>query len=217
MTAGYQVAFQTITVGENDFEIRSLQDRQQYSDPDGRAKKAGVSAATWPLFGVMWPSGIMLADVIDRYPLQGLRVLEVGCGLGLPSLVAHRHGADITASDYHPLAETFMAENIAINQLLPIRFFIIDWNLINPGLGKFDLIIGSDVLYEPNHPRMLCRFIERHASDSCTIIMVDPGRRQRMEFSKRMVDNGFVLTPHAVNAALAESAAFKGKILVYSR
>jgi predicted nicotinamide N-methyase len=217
MATGYEVVLQTISVGGQDYGIRSLQDRQQYSDPEGVAKKAGVSEAAWPLFGVMWPSGIMLADFIDRYPLQGLRVLEVGCGLGLPSLVAHRHGADITASDYHPLAEDFMEKNVLMNQLLPLRFSVIDWRKIDSKLGKFDLIMGSDVLYEPDHPRMLCRFIERHAADLCTIIVVDPGRRQRMEFSKRMVDNGFSLIPHVVNTVLAESNAFKGKVLVYSR
>lgn len=217
MAADYQVALQTIQIGGSDFEIRSLQDRQQYSDPDGIAKKAGVSAAAWPLFGVIWPSGVMLADVMNGYPMQGLRILEVGCGLGLPSLVAHHHGADITASDYHPLAEEFMEKNARLNHLSPVRFQVINWSRIDASLGKFDLIIGSDILYEPDHPRILCRFIERHAEDNCTIIMVDPGRRQRMEFSKRMIDNGFVLIPHLVNAVLAASVDFKGKVLVYTR
>jgi len=217
MAADYQVALQTIHIGGSDFEIRSLQDRQQYSDPDDIAKKAGVSAAAWPLFGVIWPSGIMLADVMNDYPMQGLRILEVGCGLGLPSLIAHHRGADITASDYHPLAEEFMEKNATLNHLSPVRFQIINWNRIDASLGKFNLIIGSDILYEPDHPRILCRFIERHAEDNCTIIMVDPGRRQRMEFSKRMIDNGFALIPHLVNAVLAASMDFKGKVLVYTR
>lgn len=217
MAADYQVALQTINVGGHDFEIRSLKDRQQYSDPEQIAKKAGVPLASWPLFGVIWPSGVMLADVMNDYPMQGLRILEVGCGLGLPSLVAHHHGADITASDYHPLAEEFMEKNATLNHLSPVRFQIINWSRIDSSLGKFDLIIGSDILYEPDHPRILCRFIERHAADNCTIIMVDPGRRQRMEFSKRMIDNGFALIPHLVNAVLAASMEFKGKVLVYTR
>lgn len=217
MSAGYQVAFQTITVGDHPFEIRSLKDRQQYADTGQLAHKAGVSPASWPLFGVMWPSGIMLADVVDRYPLRGLRVLEVGCGLGLASLVAHRHGADITASDYHPLAGEFMAENAVMNQLAPLPFLRLDWKQIDPAAGKFDLIIGSDILYEPDHPRLLCRFIERHAQETCTIIVVDPGRRQRMEFSRRMVGNGFSLIPHLVNAVLAAQLGFTGRVLVYRR
>jgi predicted nicotinamide N-methyase len=117
----------------------------------------------------------MLADTMDAYPTDGLRILEVGCGLGLASLVVHNHGADITASDYHPLAETFMLKNIGLNNFAPIKFEVTNWAKIDNSLGKFDLIIGSDVLYEPNHPMLLANFIERQASGNCKVIIVDSG------------------------------------------
>ena len=217
MTVGYQVKFETITVGKQPFEIRSLIDRQQFDDPIGESKKAGVPPASWPLFGVVWPSGMMLADVMDSYPVHGLRILEVGCGLGLASLVVHNHGADITASDYHPMAEKFMLKNIGLNKFAPIKFEVINWSKIDNSLGKFDLIIGSDVLYEPNHPMLLANFIERHASGICTVIIVDPGRRQRTEFTRRMIENGYSLIPCLINNLLADSLEFKGKVLVYTR
>jgi predicted nicotinamide N-methyase len=217
MAVGYQVKFETITVGKRPFEIRSLKDRQQYDDPAGESKKAGVSAASWPLFGVVWPSGMMLADIMDTYPADGLRILEVGCGLGLASLVMHSHGADITASDYHPMAEKFMDKNIDLNKFAPIKFEVINWATIDNSLGKFDLIIGSDVLYEPNHPLLLANFIERHADGNCKVIIVDPGRRQRTEFTRRMVENGYSLIPGVINGVLADSLEFKGKVLVYTR
>ena len=217
MAVGYQVKFETVTVGKQPFEIRSLKDRQQYDDPIGESRKAGVSPASWPLFGVVWPSGMMLADVMDGYPTDGLRILEVGCGLGLASLVMHNQGADITASDYHPLAEKFMVKNIGLNKFAPIKFEVISWATIDNTLGKFDLIIGSDVLYEPNHPLLLANFIERHASGKCKVIIVDPGRPQRSEFTRRMVENGYSLNPYIINSLLADSLEFKGKVLVYTR
>lgn len=214
---GYEVAIESITIGTRAFSIRGLKDNQQFFDPDNICKKAGICDASWSIFGHVWPSGIMLADVIDRYPLTGLRVLEVGCGLGLASLVSHHHGADITATDYHPDAAKFMDENLLLNQLLPIKFECVDWKTLNNSLGKFDLIIGSDVLYDPNHPKLLAGFIDRHADHDCTVLIVDPGRRQRLEFSKRMVINGFALTPHPLNHVLADSLEFKGRVLEYSR
>ncbi len=217
MALGYQVIFQTVTIGARAFEIRGLKDRQQFADPDGECKKAGICDASWPLFGVLWPSAIVLADLMDVHPTRGLRVLEVGCGLGLASLVSHGHGADITASDYHPVAETFMDENLLLNRLLPIRFARLDWKKIHTALGKFDLIIGSDVLYEPDHPKWLAGFIDRHMADNGRVIIVDPGRRQRLDFSKRMVKNGFTQVPHAVNAALAARLDFTGKVMEYTR
>ena len=52
----------------------------------------------------------------------GQRILEVGCGVPLVNLVGHRRGADVTASDCHPLAAGFSLENVRINGLLPLQY-----------------------------------------------------------------------------------------------
>lgn len=213
----YEVKFETVRVGKDDYVIRSLKDRQQFYDPDGRYENAGVSPASWPLFGVMWPSAMILAEIIDTYELEKLRVLEIGCGLALASLVAHRRGANITATDYHPLAGTFLAENLILNRFPPLRFETGNWSGINPALGKFDLIIGSDVLFEPNHPELLSTFIHRHASDDARIIIVDPGRKLHTKFTKLMLALGYACTQERVQTELAVRIGFKGKVLTYTR
>ena len=108
---GYQTKVERIAVaGAQDLIVRSLLDRQQYTDPHGDALRQGISSATWPLFGLLWPSGAHLAARLARRPVRaGERILEIGCGLALASLVGHRRGADVTASDCHPLAEAFLA------------------------------------------------------------------------------------------------------------
>ena len=113
---GYEVKFQRIGVeGGADLQIRSLLDKQQFDDPLGLALDAGISSATWPLFGLVWPSAQKLADLMQTWELTGKRVLEVGCGLGLASLVVHRREGNITASDCHPLTETFLKANVSIH------------------------------------------------------------------------------------------------------
>src|SRR6187551_2670988 len=97
-----------------------LSDRQQYYDPDGRAERAGISSATWPIFGMIWPVGIALAEELSRIDIENRRILEVGCGLALCSLVLKRRGADITASDHHPLAQEFLIHNAELNNLSSI-------------------------------------------------------------------------------------------------
>lgn len=87
---GYQVKFETHLLGTSHFEIRSLLDRQQYADPDGAALAAGISSASWPLFGMVWPSARMLANAMQTYDIAGKLILEIGCGLALASLVIHR-------------------------------------------------------------------------------------------------------------------------------
>ena len=59
----------------------------------------GISSAAWPLFGLLWPSGAHLAARLALRPVRsGERILEIGCGLALASLVGHRRGADVTAN-----------------------------------------------------------------------------------------------------------------------
>ena len=121
---GYQTKQESIAVaGVADLIIRSLLDRQQFADPLGVALALGISSAAWPLFGLPWPSGTQLAvRMAARQVNPGERILEIGCGLGLASLVAHRRGADVTASDCHPLAAHFMRENLLLNRLPPMKY-----------------------------------------------------------------------------------------------
>ena len=101
---GYEVETTRYQIGTVSYQIRTLRDRRQFSDPDGCAERIGISSASWPLFGVVWPAGLALAEEMSRFPITGKQILEVGCGIGLPSLVLQRRGDNITACDYHPLA-----------------------------------------------------------------------------------------------------------------
>ena len=170
---GYEVKQERIAIpGVDDLFIRSLLDRQQFSDPEGDAERLGISSSLWPLFGLLWPSGSHLAQRLGtRRVTQGDRILEIGCGLGLASLVGHRAGADVTASDCHPLAGRFLARNLVLNDLGPMKYRHGQW----PGVvlprdaiderapvlvhGEFDLVIGSDVLYERDERGTLADFI----------------------------------------------------------
>ena len=138
-SAAVQTKTQTILVGLQPFHIRSLKDKQQFFDPDGVAEQAGISSSTWPLFGSLWPSGLVLADIMQVHEIAGLRILEVGCGLGLASLVAHQRGADTTASDYHPISEDFMAHNVDLNAFLPLPFVICDYLMV----VEFDVFLQN--------------------------------------------------------------------------
>ena len=131
---GYHVKLETVTGSGDDLALLSLLDRVQYHDPDGDAERAGIPPASWPLFGLLWPSGHVLAGVMATYAIAGKRVLELGCGLGLASIVVHRRGGDVTASDCHPLAALFLTENLALNGLPVMKYSAAHWGRANPGL-----------------------------------------------------------------------------------
>lgn len=213
----FHVKFETLCLGGLDYRIRSLLDRQQFFDPDGAAERAGISSASWPLFGLVWPSARILAGLAQALPIAGRRVLEIGCGLGLASLVMRRRGADITASDLHPLAAAFMAENLRLNHLQAIDFRTGSWAAGDATLGRFDLIVGSDVLYERDLPGLLAGFIDRHSGPAVEVIIVDPDRGNRPAFNREMARLGY--RHEAVPAVGRQECGepYKGRVLSYRR
>ncbi len=169
-----------------EFKIKSLKDRTQFYDPEGIAESRGISSAMWPISGLLWPSSVLLARIVNQLALENLKILEVGCGLALASLVASFRGANITASDFHPLTESFLTDNIALNHLSHIKYFHGDWCKPITNKGQFDLIIGSDLLYDQASPPLLAQFINCHLAKNGRVILIDPGRKLANKFIKIM-------------------------------
>jgi len=216
--SGYEVKVEQFAVERAaDLIVRSLKDRQQFADPDGAAERAGISSATWPLFGHVWPSGRILADHMGSIDIAGRRVIELGCGLGLASMVMHRGGADVTASDIHPLAEAFMRANVLLNGLLPLPFRCGDWTHADEALGRFGLLVGSDLLYERSHASDLSEFIDQHAHATADVIIVDPNRGQRAAFRKLMAVHRFTASVVVAPARVFGGITFRGQILSFHR
>ena len=209
--------YQTIEFGDSDIHLRTLRDRQQYADPEGLAAELGISSANWPLFGVVWDSSKVLAHLMHEFEIKGKRILEVGCGMALSCHVLNSRLADITATDYHPEVESYLAVNVELNNSRPISFKRCDWADKEDGLGRFDLIIGSDLLYELNHPTLLSSFIDKHASLECEIIIVDPGRSQTASFCKKMNAMNYACTKSPAENTDYLVKPFKGKILRFTR
>lgn len=211
-----RVRYQTIEFDDVDIHVRTLRDNQQFQDTDGVSEALGISSAQWPLFGVVWASGKVLAHLMFDYKITGKRILEVGCGIGLASLVLNHRSADITATDYHPEAEGFLRQNTRLNDDPEIPFVRTGWGDADSGLGEFDLIIGSDLLYESDQVGPLAAFIDQHAKHHCDVIIVDPGRPNRGRFSKKMVSLGYSHSRHRPENADYLEQAFKGQILHYA-
>jgi predicted nicotinamide N-methyase len=212
-----RIRYQTIEFGDIDIHVRILRDTLQYVDVGGVAKKLGISSATWPHFGVIWASGEVLAHHMFDYEVAGKRILEVGCGIALASLVLNHRLADITSTDYHPEAEHFLLKNTKLNMGKKIPFLRMGWQDQDSDLGTFDLIIGSDLLYENDHAGMLTGFINKHARQHCEVIIVDPGRGQHSRFSKKMVALGYSHSQGKPKNTDYLEKPFKGQILNYSR
>lgn len=156
-----------------------------------------------PFFAKLWPSARGLCEfLMAEGPLDAsCRVLEVGCGLGLPGIVATKLGATVTLSDFHDLVPEFLKMNLAQNGLPDVTYRKADWRDPATKLGEFDLVIGSDILYDRSHADDLVRFITAHLSPKGRALIADPGRAFLQEFTTKLEARGFRASVDSRNVA----------------
>lgn len=146
-----------------------------------------------PYFGTVWPSARALSEwVVEKAEsLKGKRVLEAGCGLALPSLVAAKIGARVLATDFHPDVPKFLARNLAHNSL-ELEYRAIDWRASKVEMGElFDFVIGSDVLYERQHAIELAQTVSKLVAPLGEVWIADPARPYLQGFADEMERLGF--------------------------
>jgi predicted nicotinamide N-methyase len=122
----------------------------------------GGDGLTAPYWATAWPSGLSLAEAIQGRALSGRRVLELGCGLAVPSLVAAGAGARVLATDGTPDAVVFAAHNLALNDLEG-EVALADWREADELVerGPWDLVLAADVLYLRHNVEALLRVLPR--------------------------------------------------------
>ena len=212
-----RLSYQTIEFGKIDIHLCTLRNKQEFYDPDGIARELGISSAAWPIFGVVWPSSMVLAHHICDYNFGIKRVLEIGCGTALSSLLLNKQQVAITATDHHPDVEAFLTRNSELNGDTLLPFERTGWADNNDSLGRFDLIIGSDLLYEDEHVGLVSNFIKEHSNPECEVIIVDPGRGRKNKLAKQLLKIGYTSTFSKPENTDYLDSDFKGYILKFMR
>jgi predicted nicotinamide N-methyase len=152
-------------------DLRLLMPRDSAELPDAGAVEWAPIAPYW---SVLWRSGVALARELDGVPLRGRRIVELGCGLGVPSIVAARAGADVLAADSSTQALSLVARNAGENDVR-LETAAVDWEepaeLVKR--APFDLVLAADVLYERASVAPLLSLLPRLAPEAW---LADPGR-----------------------------------------
>jgi predicted nicotinamide N-methyase len=132
-----------------------------------------------PYWATPWPSGAVLAGALaEDPPAAGTRVLELGCGLGLPSIVAARAGATVLATDGHSDAVVFAAHSMALNEV-DAEVAVADWARDGDALaarGPWDLVLAADVLYLKANVEAAVRLLPRLVAPDGEALLADPRR-----------------------------------------
>ena len=186
----------TVTIGDISLTLETPPDLDALLDRAAAADPQAVDAI--PYYAILWPAAHGLARALWEHRAElrgGTRVIELGCGLGMPSILAARLGARVLATDFHPDTGTWLLHNAGLNQV-DLIYMQLDWNnLMDPAqLPRYQtapLIIGSDLLYERRHiPALVCA-IDALCAPGGHAVIADPGRDNLPLFVASMEDSGW--------------------------
>lgn len=142
-----------------------------------------------PYWADLWPSALALARAVAGRTLRGARVLELGCGLGLPSVAAALAGGRVTATDWSADAVAFTARNARRNGAR-LETAVVAWERPEALLARapWDLVLGSDVLYEARNVPLLAGLLPRLTGARGAAWISDPGRAGAGELLAALAD-----------------------------
>jgi predicted nicotinamide N-methyase len=158
-----ELAEEVVRVGEVELSLLRPVDPEALLDEDAFARDEFL-----PYWAELWPAGLALAGALPP-SLAGTRVLELGCGLGIPSLVAAARGADVLAIDWAEDAVELLRRNAARNSVA-LRAEVRDWRVFD---GSFDVVLAADVLYEQRNVEPLLALLPRLTAE---VLLAEPGR-----------------------------------------
>ncbi len=158
------------------------------ADPDALpyeqvARDDGAEEWHPPHWARSWPSATALAAALEAEDVEDARVLELGCGLGLPSLAAARAGARVLATDLSPAAVALTVVNAERNAVT-LDAAVADWAAPDGLLaaGPWDLVVAADVLYGWRAEHLLGELLPRLVASGGAVVLADPGREPADRF-----------------------------------
>lgn len=167
-----------------------------------------------PYWAEIWPSALALARYLASQPLSGRRIVELGCGVGLPGVVALDRGAEVLVTDHYEAALDFTSYNAQINTGREPRTGHLDWH--EPPVERperFDLLVAADVLYERRNVPSLAALISALLAPGGEALLADPRRRDTPVFIEEMESRGF---RHAAESVAVEQGGREIEVLLHA-
>ncbi|MDR0787292.1 MAG: methyltransferase [Gemmatimonadota bacterium] len=148
-----------------------------------------------PYWADLWPSARALARWVLEEPDLPPTAVELGCGVGLPSLALLSREVETLATDYYGDALLFAGENARRNSLPPLRTLLLDWRDPPAELPRFPLVVAADVLYEARNGVALRGLLPGLVAPGGRVIIADPDRSCLPEFLSDAEGDGWRVTP----------------------
>lgn len=179
LTAGlerrYRVVTETIHIRDGAFDML----RPESAD-DLISEEEFAGDERLPYWAAIWPSSIVVANEIAGGTVPAARgakrTIELGCGVGVVTTAAMKAGLDVLATDYYDPALEFTRANTCRNIGREAATRMVNWRELPADLGRFDLILASDVLYEREYAGLLPRVFDKLLQFDGHAVIADPGR-----------------------------------------
>lgn len=172
-STGFDVVHEDVDVGRLRLRVARPRSAEDLIDEAAYAVDERL-----PYWAELWPSAHVLAADLAARDLRARRVVELGCGVGLPSVVAALGGADVLATDWYEEALRFTDGNAAAAGA-GLATLLVDWAAPPPALldrPPADLVVGADVLYEERNGPALAALVPRILAPDGELVVADPRR-----------------------------------------
>ena len=164
-----------VTISGREFQFFLPESLEPFMDADD-------PMADFPLWAKMWEASALLAGhLAERRPRPGETLLEIGAGIGMVGIVAAAFGHQVTLTEYNPDALNFARANAEANGCPQVRIEYLDW-LEPAALPPFDLIVGSEVIYQAEMVPALLDLFKRYLASDGTILLADQVRETGLHF-----------------------------------
>jgi predicted nicotinamide N-methyase len=185
---GFDLLREEVALGELRLPVVRPRSAEALIDEDDYARDERL-----PYWAELWPSARVLAERVGALELAGRRVVELGCGIGLPATVAALGGAEVLATDWYEEALAFTRANAAAAgtrlDTLPV-----DWRSPPAELlarAPFDLVLGADLLYEERNGEALAALLPRLLPPGGLALIADPRRPHADGLLERLRERGW--------------------------
>ena len=209
----YRVVTQTIRVGDGSFSVL----RPDSAD-DLISEEDFAGDERLPYWAAIWPSSIVVANEIAAGGIIAAhgpkKTIELGCGLGLVTAAAMKAGLDVLATDYYEPALEFTRANTCLNLGREAATRMVNWRDLPADLGRFDLLLASDVLYEREYAGLLPRLFDKLLEFDGHAVIADPGRVSAPAFLYACKGAGFKVVE--TKSLPWEDGTIKQKIDIYT-
>ncbi len=165
----YTVEAIPLKIGDKVLKVLQIKDYEEYVAK--LVEEGNVDALDLPFWAKIWDASLMLAYFMGTQPVApGRKILEIGAGLGIVGIYAALHGHNVVISDINEDALLFAEANALMNGVRNASIRRIDWK--DPVLpGSYDLIIGSEVVYDRESYPALVQFLKNGISKDGMIFL----------------------------------------------